>query len=65
MDNSAAFGGIRDGAKDRLVMPKSCEFYQIVCLIFKFGACQVTFIYIALLTMQIVSKQLSNIKIGK
>ncbi len=26
---------------------------------------QVTFIYIALLTIQIVSKQLSNIKIGK
>lgn len=41
MDNSAAFGGIRDGAKDRLVMPKSCRFYQIVCLIFKFGAGQV------------------------
>ncbi len=27
--------------------------------------CQVTFIYIALLTIQIVSKQLHNIKIGK
>lgn len=41
MDNSAAFGGIRDGAKDRLVMPKSCGFYQIVSLILKFGAGQV------------------------
>ncbi len=27
--------------------------------------CQVTFIYIALLTIQIVTKQLHNIKIGK
>jgi len=37
MDNSAAFGGIRDGAKDRLVMPKSTGFYQIVISILKFG----------------------------
>lgn len=41
MDNSAAFSGIRDGAKDRLTMPKSCGFYHIVWLIFKFGAGQV------------------------
>ncbi len=30
-----------------------------------FSSSQVTFIYIALLTIQIVSKQLHNIKIGK
>ncbi len=29
------------------------------------STCQVTFIYIALLTIQIVSKQLYNIKTGK
>ncbi len=32
---------------------------------FLFLVCQVTFIYIALLTIQIVTKQLHNIKIGK
>ncbi len=33
--------------------------------LFTFTSRQVTFIYIALLTMQIVSKQLHDIKIGK
>ncbi len=32
---------------------------------FGFKSSQVTFIYIALLTIQIVTKQLHNIKVGK
>lgn len=44
MDNSGAFGGIRDGAKSCLVMPKSSVFYQTVSLIYEFGAGQVGFV---------------------
>ncbi len=43
----------------------SLDFLYILLKISQVKSSQVTFIYIALLTIQIVTKQLHNIKMGK
>ncbi len=48
-----------------LVSARGAQLSLTVCLFWTGQSSQVTFMYIALLTIQIVSKQLHNIKIGK